>query len=97
MSFVWSVVVAAIAYLIYRDRCTSGVLGLVVFSHWVLDFIVHSPDLPLLFDSSQKVGQGLWTSGPGLISSIVLELVLLAGGIAIYMVTRKRKPELKHV
>jgi hypothetical protein len=90
MSLVWSALVAVVAYLVFRDRRASGVLGLVVFSHWVLDFIVHLPDLPLFFDGSPKVGLGLWATGPGLIVSGVLEVVLLAGGLAIYVVTRKR-------
>lgn len=90
MSLVWSLLFGALAYLIYRDRRTSAVLGLVVFSHWVLDFIVHPPHLPLLFDGSPQVGLGLWTSGPGLILSVVLEFVLLAGGLAIYLAARKR-------
>jgi hypothetical protein len=92
MSVVWSVLAGAIAYLVYRDRRTGVVLGLVVSGHWVLDLIVHLPDLPLLFDGSPLLGLGLWGSGPGLVISGILELVLLAGGIAIYMVTRKRKP-----
>jgi len=90
MSLVWSVMAAAIAYLIFRDRRASGVLGLVVFSHWVLDFIVHLPDLPLFFDSSPKVGLGMWATGPGLVFSGILEVTLLAGGVAIYMAKRKR-------
>src|SRR3972149_2830182 len=91
MSVVWSLVAAAIAFLIYRERRASSIIGLVVFSHWVLDFIVHPPELPLLFSGSPTVGLGLWTSGPGLIVSGILEFGLLAGGIAIYIVTRKRK------
>jgi hypothetical protein len=91
MSLVWSVVAAVIAYLIYRDRRTSSVVGLVVFSHWVLDFIVHPGELPLLFNGSPMVGLGLWTSGPGLIISIILEFALLAGGIALYLFARKRR------
>jgi hypothetical protein len=90
MCMVWSVVAVAIAFLFYRDRRTSIVIGLMVFSHWMLDFIVHVPDLPLLFDGSPLVGLGLWASGPGLIISGILEFVLLTGGIAIYLVTRKR-------
>lgn len=68
----------------------SGVLGLVVFSHWVLDWIVHPADLPLLLDDSPKVGLGLWTSGPGLVASMVLELALFVGGIAVYVLYRRR-------
>jgi hypothetical protein len=91
MSVVWSVVAAAIALLIFREHRTSSVIGLVVFSHWVLDFIVHPPELPLFFNGSPLVGLGLWTSGSGLVISGILEFSLFAGGIAIYLVTRKRK------
>jgi hypothetical protein len=91
MSAVWSVVAAAIAYLVYHDRRTSGIVGLVVFSHWVLDFIVHPGELPLLFNGSPTVGLGLWTSGPGLILSGILEFLLLAGGVVIYIIWRKKK------
>jgi menaquinone-dependent protoporphyrinogen oxidase len=82
---------AVIAYLVYKDRKTSATLGLVVFSHWVLDFIVHPPDLPLLFRNSLEVGLGLWTSGPGFIASIIMEMILITGGIIIYVVSRRRK------
>lgn len=34
-------------------------VGLAVFSHWILDFAVHRPDLELWFGGS-KVGLGLW-------------------------------------
>jgi hypothetical protein len=97
MSIVWSIVFAVIAFLIWRDKRTSGIIGLVVFSHWVLDFIVHAPDLPIFFDGSTRLGLGLWTSGPGLIASIILELFLLAAGITIYMISRKRKTPLQPV
>ena len=91
ISVVWSLIFTAIAYLFLKDWKTSGMIGLVTFSHWILDFIVHPPDLPLLFNNSPVLGLGLWTSGPGLILSIILELALLVGGVAIYLVERKRK------
>ncbi len=87
MSVVWSAVAGVIAFLFSRDRKLSIILGLVVFSHWVLDFISHSLDLPLLFNGSLLVGLGLESS---LIVGIVMELGLLAVGIAIYFVTRKQ-------
>src|SRR5882724_4617669 len=34
------------------------VLALAVFSHWILDLLVHRPDLPL-YDNTAKVGLGL--------------------------------------
>lgn len=97
MSIVWSLVFGLITFLVFKDRRAGLIIGLVVFSHWVLDFIVHAPDLPLLFESSPKVGLGLWTSGPGLIFSILLEIVLLAGGIVVYFTARNRIPILKQI
>ena len=79
-----SVILAALAGLLaarlYRHRPIGAVIGLAVFSHWLLDFVVHPPDLPLLFNGSPTAGLGLYTSGPGVIASIALELGLLAGG-----------------
>ena len=89
MCIVWSVVVATISFIFCRDRRTSIVIGAMVLSHWVLDFIVYST-LPLFFDNSQLVGLGLLNSGPGTVISIILEISLIVGGIAIYFVNRKR-------
>ena len=90
-SIAWSLLFGVIAFLVYKDWKTGGMIGLVVFSHWILDFIVHPPDLPILFRGSPELGLGLWTSGPGLVVSLFLDLALLIGGIAIYLVARKRK------
>jgi len=97
MSVVWSLFFASIAYFFFKDQRVSALIGLVVFSHWILDFIVHPPDLPLLFTSSQKVGLGLWTSGPGFIFSIILEIVLVMGGITFYLIARRQQSVLETV
>jgi membrane-bound metal-dependent hydrolase YbcI (DUF457 family) len=88
MCIVWSVLVAWIAFLFSHNRRISILLGLMVFSHWVLDFIVY-PVLPLFFDNSKMTGLGLMTSRPGLVASILLEIGLVVGGIVIYWKTRK--------
>ena len=90
MSIVWSLAAASIAWLVYRNMRTGGMIGLVVFSHWVLDFIVHLPDLPLLFKNSPVVGLGLWGTGHGLILSGLLEIGLLVTGIIMYRNRRKK-------
>ena len=84
MSVIWSLLAAGIIYLIYRDQPASVIFGLVVMSHWLLDFIVHPPDLPLLFENSPGVGLGLWSTGSGLLISIVIEITLLGGGLVLY-------------
>src|SRR5439155_8972398 len=59
------------------------VVAAAVFSHWVLDFVVHRPDLPL-YDDTAKVGLGLWNS-PAL--ALGLEAALLFGGMWLYLQT----------
>ena len=44
---IWAVLFAAVYYAIRRSRIGAVVLGLAVISHWLLDLIVHYPDLPL--------------------------------------------------
>lgn len=50
------------------------------FSHWVLDLIVHIPDLPL-YDNRAKVGLGLWRH---VALSFPLELIILGVGAWLY-------------
>ncbi|MDE3117194.1 MAG: hypothetical protein KGL26_16475, partial [Pseudomonadota bacterium] len=56
------------------------VLAAAVFSHWLLDLIVHVPDLPL-WQNTMKVGFGLWRWAW---ISVPLELVIMAGGAWVY-------------
>ncbi len=62
------------------------VMGLAVLSHWFVDLIVHTPDLPLLGDNSPKVGLGLWHNFMG---TILLEVALLIGGLLLYLRSTK--------
>jgi hypothetical protein len=58
----------------------AALVGLAVFSHWVADFLVHVPDLPL-YDNSHKVGLGLWNY-PAI--SFPLEIGLLGAAMALW-------------
>ena len=62
-----SVLWAAAAYVVFRwvvvkKQSVALVVALAVFSHWLLDLPVHTPDLPLWSDSSPKLGFGLWNN-----------------------------------
>jgi len=73
---------------IYRRSLRLGVLaGLVVLSHWVLDLVVHVPDLTL-DGTPPKLGLGLWNM-PWL--AIPLELGLTYAAFAFYL-SRTRGP-----
>jgi hypothetical protein len=89
MNIIWSTLAAAIAFVLKRNRRTSIVIGGLIFSHWLLDFIVY-PHLPLTSKDSPKVGLGLLTSGPGLMLGMLLEFALLLVGTVIYLVNRRK-------
>ena len=84
-ALVWSIAAAGAYHLLRRaNPRTSLLVGLAVLSHWILDFVVHRPDLPL-FDNSAKVGLGLWNH-PAI--AFGLEAALLLGGIAAFLRAR---------
>lgn len=62
MSLVWSILFAALFWRM--GRSVAAVMGVAVFSHFVLDIPMHPPDLALWPDSSVHFGLGLWTSLP---------------------------------
>ena len=71
------------------SRRVGGVLGAMAFSHWVLDLIVHRADLPILpgnLGGLPLLGLGLWRAP---VASILLEALLLVGGVALYWRTAK--------
>jgi hypothetical protein len=73
-----------------RDRRVGAIiLGAAVFSHWLLDLPMHTPDMPIGLDAaSPKVGLGLWNH-PAL--SLAAELLVLGVGGAIYLKATRAK------
>ncbi|HXI64196.1 MAG TPA: hypothetical protein VNH14_06815 [Gemmatimonadales bacterium] len=76
------------AYVSYRlirrfgaSHRAALLVAIAVFSHWVLDFIVHRPDLPL-YDDYPKVGLGLWNYPA---PAFLLEIAVLFGGMFLYL------------
>ena len=69
-----------------RDWTAGLWIGVAVFSHWVLDFLVHRRDLPL-YDDAAKVGLGIWNYP---IIALCLEALLLFGGMIMYL--RRTRP-----
>ncbi|MEJ2637251.1 MAG: hypothetical protein P8184_18440 [Calditrichia bacterium] len=85
---IWAVLVGGVYYVIRKNARTGFVLGLLVVSHWVLDLLVHCPDLPLVPWSKASVGLGLWDSVP---ASLLLELFVFGGGAFLYMRATRAK------
>jgi hypothetical protein len=83
----WSTV-AGIGYKLlcrrlgYQYRKSAAlIVGLAVFSHWILDLIAHPRDLAI-YDDTWKVGFGLWNHRD---PEFALEIAMLAGGITLYL------------
>ncbi len=87
-ALLWSVGAGIVYYLLRRKDglAAAALVGGAVFSHWVLDVLVHRPDMPL-YDDSAKIGLGLWNFP---VFAFVLELAVLFGGMYLYL--RSTKP-----
>ena len=88
MTIVWAVSFAIIYFAFTKNKKGSLLLGTLVLSHWILDFITHRPDLPLSPFSDFKVGLGLWNMP---IIEILLETGLFLTGVYLYFKSVKPK------
>lgn len=89
----WALAIGALYYARpTRDTSThfqgSAVVAGAVASHWVLDAVVHAPDLPLAGEGSLKVGLGLWRSLP---ATVAVEGFLLIAGLMIFSRVRRSR------
>jgi hypothetical protein len=89
----WSGVAALLYKAIWRSKVSISaavIVGLAVFSHWILDLIAHPRDLAI-YDDTWKVGFGLWNYRD---PEFALEIALLAAGIILY-VSRNVMPAIR--
>jgi len=86
-SLVGALIISAIVGVVagWRWGKRGGyVIAGVVFSHWILDLIVHHPDLPIFpgnMGNLPLLGFGLWQYP---IISATIDLVLVIGGVWFY-------------
>jgi hypothetical protein len=96
-SIAWSALAFGITYTVLprwtsKERKQSGLaIALAAFSHFVLDWFVHTPELPLLGDDSPKIGLSLWNNPP---LALTLETTLVILGFVFYLVMVKPKTNL---
>lgn len=88
MVMLWSLLFGFICWLFTRNKRTGFILGLLVLSHWVLDLVVHIPDLPIYPGDSPLLGFGLWKS---LVTTIVIEGFIFIVGIILYLRATRAK------
>ena len=88
MAVLWGLAFGGLYFLVRRGWPAAAVVGLLVVSHWVLDAVVHRPDLPLAPGAAARVGLGLWNSVP---ATLAIELGMFAAGLAIYLRTTRAR------
>lgn len=101
MALVWSVLIGVAVMLVSRNRSTALMIGILVFSHWAVDFISHPmtavfPDdtgLPLLFSETPLVGLGVWRTQLGV---NIGEYGTFIVGLIIYLLTLRNLRKDKH-
>lgn len=82
----WAFAGTILCRILLRNWSAGILIGAAIFSHWVFDFLVHRPDLPL-YDDAEKVGLGIWNYP---IIALSLEALLLFGGMFMYL--RRTRP-----
>ena len=86
-AILWSALAGTGAILWYRQLeagkwRAAAFVGIAVFSHWLLDALVHAPELPLTGENSTKVGLGLWQSMP---LALGVETLIALGGLWLFV------------
>ena len=83
MVVIWGFLLGGV-YRWHRGQTRVAVLlAALVVSHWVLDWVTHRPDMPLIPTGGPKLGLGLWNS---VAATLVVEYVFFIG--AVWMYTR---------
>ena len=84
---VWGAVFGFLYKRLGGDKRAAIVIGALVVSHWVLDFVTHRPDMPL-YPGGPRVGLGLWNYP---IATVIIETVMLGAGVASYLRTTRAR------
>jgi hypothetical protein len=93
---IWAGITAALAaagwLLLGRGPVAAWTAFAAVISHFVCDAVEHVRGLPLLGEDFPHVGLGLWRAMPW---ALALELLLLAGGVVLFLRSRPDLPPLR--
>ena len=77
----WAALFAAGFFLWRRYRPGAWALFAAVLSHWLLDFVSHKPDMPLVPGTDLRLGLGLWNSLP---ATLIFEGGLWIAAVILY-------------
>ncbi|MGV3503514.1 MAG: hypothetical protein ACO1O1_07375 [Adhaeribacter sp.] len=78
----WSVLLGLVYWCIRKKTAAAMLVAGCVLSHWLLDLVVHRPDLPLYPGNGPRLGLGLWDSLP---ATLLAESLLFLAGVYLYV------------
>ncbi len=84
---VWGLLLGGAYFAMRRSVRGAAVVAAAVVSHWLLDALVHRPDVPVL-PRGPYVGLGLWNSLP---ATVFAEIAFYGGGLALYLASTRAK------
>jgi len=84
----WATLFASLYFAFARYASGAIVIWIGVVSHWLLDYVVHRPDLPLYSGDSRMFGLGLWNHRW---ITIAVEVAMFAVGVFVYL--RQTRPK----
>ena len=87
LQLVWGFLLGGAYFFWRRDLRTALVVGALLPTHWLLDYIAHRPDMPL-YPGGPKVGLGMWNS---LRLTLLVEFGLLLTGLLVYLSATRAK------
>lgn len=81
--FAWGLLFGAVCCWVDRQGRVRAfwIIATLVFSHFILDGLVHTPELPLLAQSSPTIGLGLWNHLP---LELTIESLMAFTGLVLY-------------
>ena len=78
----WAILFGGLYYAISKYRTGALIVAGGVLSHWILDVIVHRPDLLLYPGGIEKFGFGMWNS---FAATLVVETAMFVVGVLLYV------------
>jgi hypothetical protein len=86
-SLAWSMLAGTVFHFWYPRRAAArlrgaALVGAAVFSHWILDALVHVPEMPVAGAGSMKVGLWLWRDLP---VALGVEALFVGAGLYLYL------------
>jgi LexA-binding, inner membrane-associated putative hydrolase len=81
MDALWATLFSAAYFAVTRYRPGAVAIWIGVISHWILDWITHTPDMPLYPGGGPHLGLSLWNH---VVATMTIELAMLLVGVYLY-------------